>query len=196
MRVPLRLLVLLTTALCLYSALAGAQQSGVVVLEESDFESTPNAPPLSLPLDPHAPPPSPSGGTGEVHHFDPRRDAKADIRYALQVAARERKHVLLDVGGTWCPFCKVLDAFFDNNADILALRSRSFVYVKVNFSKENQNEAALQDYPLIRGYPHFFVLDATGKLVTSQRVALLGTQSGYSPDRFRNFLRSAGPKGK
>lgn len=112
MRVPFCLILALTTALCLSSVLAGAQQSGVVVLEESDFESTPNAPPLSLPVDPTAPSPGFSRGTGEVHHFDPRRDAKADIQYALQVAARERKHVLLDVGGNWCTFCKVLDAFF------------------------------------------------------------------------------------
>lgn len=97
------------------------------------------------------------------------------------------------LAGTGAHSARCWTPFFDNNPDILALRRRNFVYVKVNFSQENQNEAALQDYPLIRGFPHFYVLDATGKLVTSQRVALLGTQGGYSPDRFRRFLKSTGP---
>ncbi len=169
-----------------------AQTGGVVVLEEGDFERAPAAAAIREGGTPSVAPTRPSG-SGEVHLFDPKRDAKADIRLALQVAARDKKHVLLEVGGEWCPFCKLLDRFFAEQSAVLALRQRNFVYVKVNFSKENQNEDALADYPLIRGFPHFYVLDAKGKLVTSQRVALLGAQGGYSPDRFRAFLTKFGP---
>ena len=166
-----------------------AQDSGVIVLEEGDFERAPDAAPVGGRSTSTS-----SKTAGEVLHFDHRRDAKADIRQAVAVAAREGKHVLLEVGGDWCSFCKLLDEFFDANTDLLAYRRQNFVYVKVNFSEENRNEEALDAYPLIRGFPHFFVLSPTGKLVTSQRVALLGGQSGYSPERFDSFLRNAAPK--
>ncbi len=193
MQSPFRTNLLLVVATFLFASIALGQQSGVVVLGEDDFEKAPNAAPVGSPAG--SPRTSAStGGPGEVHVFDPRRDARADIRNALQVAARDGKHVLLDVGGDWCSFCKVLDNFFDQHPDVLALRNRNYVYVKVNFSAENQNPEALESYPLIRGFPHFFVLDATGKLVRSQRVALLGTQTGYSPERVRAFLLKAAPK--
>lgn len=187
-----RYLLLFTVALLCAMAPLAAQQSGVIVLDESDFQATPNAAPVggargsaSFSATPIA--------AGEVHVFDPRRDAHADIRNALQVAARDGKHVLLDVGGNWCSYCKLLDRFYVDNPDLLALRNRHFLYVKVNFSEENQNPEALQRYGLIRGFPHYFVLDAKGKLLRSQRVALLGGQGGYRPDRFRAFLQAMAP---
>lgn len=169
------------------------QDGGVVILGEDDFEEAPDAAPVGN-SGVQSPQLATSGaGTGEIHRFDPRRNAQADIRNALAVASRESKHVLLEVGGNWCPFCKVLDTFFIANPQILALRKQHFVYVKVNFSDENKNEAALEPYPLIRGFPHFYVLDATGKLLRSQRVALLGTQSGYSAERFQRFFELMAP---
>jgi thioredoxin-related protein len=180
---------ILLIALLLPVAQMAAQDDGVVVLDEGDFERAPDAAPVGGART------SASATTdGEVLHFDHRRDAKADIRQAVGVAAREGKHVLLEVGGDWCSFCKLLDEFFDTNRDLLAYRRQHFVYVKVNFSEENRNEKALDAYPLIRGFPHFFVLSPTGKLLKSQRVALLGGQSGYSRDRFQRFLRSTAPR--
>ncbi|MCU0226414.1 MAG: thioredoxin family protein [Bryobacterales bacterium] len=169
-----------------------AQQAGVIVLEEGDFQPTPNAAPVGASRGSASFSATPIAA-GEVHVFDPRRDASADIRNALQVAARDGKHVLLDVGGNWCSYCKLLDRFYVDNPDVLALRNRHFLYVKVNFSEENQNPDALQRYGLIRGFPHYFVLDARGKLLRSQRVALLGSRTGYQPDRFRTFLRAMAP---
>jgi thiol:disulfide interchange protein len=131
---------------------------------------------------------------GDVLVFDPARIAKADIQRALEVARREKKHVLLEVGGNWCPYCKVLDQFFADHPAIHALRQRNFVYVKVNFSEENRNDDVLLDYPLIRGFPHFYVLNAKGELITSQRAAQLGSPEGYSPDLFEAFLRKYGPR--
>ena len=43
--------------------------------------------------------------------------------------------------------------------------------LKVNWSKENKNEALLSKWPKIDGYPHLFVLDADGRLVHSQDTA-------------------------
>jgi thiol-disulfide isomerase/thioredoxin len=168
--------------------------SGVVVLSEDDFEQVPEAvrgQSLGAPTAAKAATPL---GTGEVAAFDPRRDAAADIDRAVALASREGKHVLLEVGGNWCPYCKILDVFIASQPEIAQLRQKNFVFVKVNFSDENQNSAALSKYPLVRGFPHFFVLDGKGELLRSQRVATLVTNTGYSPERFQAFLKAAAPK--
>lgn len=172
-------------------------ESGVVVLDEEDFEQVPeavrgqslpgvaNGAALSIPT---------KTASGEILHFDPRRDAASDVRTAVAAAARSGKYVLIEVGGNWCPYCKVLDHFFAANPPVDALRRKNYLFVKVNFSQENQNEAFLRNYPQIRGFPHFFVVNGKGELVRSQRVATLGTQAGYSPERFTAFLKAFAPQ--
>ncbi len=167
---------------------------GVVVLGEDDFERVPEAVRGQTLGAPGVGVRTPTGGSGEVLQFDPRRDAAADIRAAVTAANREGKHVLLEVGGTWCPYCKILDRFFEEQPAITELRRKNFLLVKVNFSDENQNAEALSKYPPVRGFPHFFVLDGKGGLLRSQRVATLGTNTGYSPERFRAFLEASAPK--
>lgn len=196
-------IVVILACLALGTQVASAQQppakrseqsSGVVVLSEDDFQQVPEAVRgQSLGASGVATVSSPSG-TGEVAEFDLRRDAAADIDRAVASAKREGKHVLLEVGGSWCPYCKLLDAFFASQPEVARLRRKNYVFVKVNFSDENQNAAALSKYPLVRGFPHFFVLDGKGELVRSQRVATLGTNTGYSPERFQAFLKAAAPK--
>lgn len=174
----------------------GPSSAGVVVLDEKDFERVPEGVrgqtlagpgPVALPV-------SPATERGEVLRFDPRRNAAQDVRNAVAAAARSGKHVLVEVGGEWCPYCKVLDQFFATNPPVNALRQKNFLFVKVNFSEENQNEEFLRNLPEIRGFPHFFVLNGKGELVRSQRVATLGTSSGYSPERFTAFLKAFGPQ--
>lgn len=130
---------------------------------------------------------------GEVNTYDPNRNASADIRNALAVARKEGKHVLLEVGGTWCIWCKILDRYFEENPDLLALRKANFVMVKVNFSKENENDTVLSKYPKPSGYPHFYVLDAQGKLKISQETGPLEEGRGYHRGRMRSFLLSNAP---
>ncbi|MDZ7638734.1 MAG: thioredoxin family protein [Bryobacterales bacterium] len=168
--------------------------SGVVVLGEDDFEKVPEAVRGQFLGGTPSVNPSQSSGSGEVHHFDPRRNAAADLRQAISTANRDGKHVLVEVGGNWCPYCKLLDRFFEAQPEVARLRQKSYVFVKVNFSGENQNAEALSKYPQVRGYPHFFVLDGDGALVRSQRVATLGTNTGYSPERFTAFLKASAPK--
>src|SRR5687767_7401571 len=72
-----------------------------------------------------------------VHEYDPQRDAASDIERAVAEARRAKKNVLLEVGGKWCVWCRIMDAYFAANPDVLKLREDNFVTVKVNFSPEN-----------------------------------------------------------
>ena len=125
--------------------------------------------------------------------FDPARDAASDIASALAQAKRDGKRVLVDVGGEWCSWCHIMDRFIVANADIRSLRDANYVWVKVNYSKENRNDALLSRWPKIAGYPHLFVLDADGRLLHSQDTGALEAGSNYDHARFAAFLRTWAP---
>jgi thiol:disulfide interchange protein len=48
--------------------------------------------------------------------YDPRADARAEIRAALAAAARDHKLVLLDFGADWCLDCVILERHFHDAA--------------------------------------------------------------------------------
>lgn len=125
--------------------------------------------------------------------FDPTRDAAKDIEAAVAEARRAGKHVILDVGGEWCGWCHTLDRYFREHDDLRAVRDKHYVWLKVNYSPENKNEQVLSRYPAIPGYPHFFVLDQSGKLLHSQGTALLEKASSYDADKMLTFLQKWAP---
>jgi thiol:disulfide interchange protein len=128
-----------------------------------------------------------------VTEFDPRRDAASDIALAIIEAKRTGRRVLLDVGGKWCIWCRIMDDYFETHADLLKLRDENFVTVKVNFSPENENKEVLSKYPEIPGYPHLFVLDSEGKLIQSQGTGELEEGKSYNKEKFVGFLRKWSP---
>src|ERR1043165_477757 len=81
-----------------------------------------------------------------VTKYDPKRDAAQDIRDAAAEAKRTNRRVLLEVGGDWCSWCHHMDDFFQAHADLTALRDKSFITVKINFSEENPNKEVLAQY--------------------------------------------------
>jgi thiol:disulfide interchange protein len=129
-----------------------------------------------------------------VLKYDPARDAALDIAEAAAEASRTNKRVLVEVGGEWCIWCHIMDDFFEKNRELLDLREKSFVMVKVNFSEENKNEQVLSRYPEIQGYPHLFVLDRDGKLLHSQDTAELEEGKGYNLTKFTAFLQKWAPE--
>ncbi len=129
-----------------------------------------------------------SGAADLPTKFDPSRDAAADIARATSLANAQGKRVIVDVGGEWCAWCHVMDRFLATNPDVHALVGAHFIWVKVNFSPQNRNEAVLSRWPPIHGYPHLFVLDGSGRLLHSQDTGELEAGNGYDKGRFRAFL--------
>ena len=123
-----------------------------------------------------------------VAKYDPKRDAAQDVRDASVEAKRTKRRVLLEVGGEWCSWCHHMDDFFQAHPDLTALRDKSFITVKVNFSEENPNKEMLGQYPAVAGYPHLFVLDSDGTLVHSQDTSALEEGKSYNLERFTTFL--------
>lgn len=133
--------------------------------------------------------------------FDPARDPDADLQAALAQAKESNRRVLVDVGGDWCIWCKLLDAKFEQEADLRQLRDRNFVVLKVHYDKKvNQNDAFLSRYPKVAGYPHLFVLDANGALLHSQNTGDLELPAdqgkGHDSAKIAAFLTQWAPPGR
>ena len=121
--------------------------------------------------------------------FDPARDAATDVATAVAAAKAQHKRVLVDVGGEWCPWCHILDRFVASNADVKQLVDDNYVWVKVNWSPQNKNEAVLSRWPKVKGYPHLFVLDGDGRMLHSQDTSELEAGKDYDKDKVLAFLR-------
>jgi len=122
--------------------------------------------------------------------YDPRRDPDKDLAMAEASATESHKRILMDVGGDWCVWCRRLDEFFANNADLRSVRDANFVLLKVNMSAQNENYTFLHRFPEIPGYPFLFVLDENGKVVTTENPSDLENGSGYDAGRVKKFLSS------
>ncbi len=125
--------------------------------------------------------------------FDPARDPVADLETAKVEARRGGKRIVLDVGGEWCSWCHLLDAFMEGDSEIRRFRDANYVWMKVNYSEDNENAAFLSRFPVITGYPHLFVLDADGQLLHSQFTGELEKGKGYDHSKFFSFLKEWAP---
>ena len=125
--------------------------------------------------------------------FDPARDPVADLETAKVEARRGGKRIVQDVGGEWCSWCHLLDAFMEGDSEIRRFRDANYVWMKVNYSEDNENAAFLSRFPAITGYPHLFVLDADGQLLHSQFTGELEKGRGYDRGKFFAFLKQWAP---
>jgi hypothetical protein len=123
--------------------------------------------------------------------YDPKRDPAKDLVMAEADAVKANKKILLEVGGDWCSWCKILDKFFADHPDVVKLRDSKFVVMKVNMGPNNENVPFLNGYPKIPGYPYMFVLDSAGKLLAPEDTSKLENNGGsYSVDAVKRFLSS------
>lgn len=120
--------------------------------------------------------------------FDPKRDPHLDLQNAIAKANKENKRIILDIGGEWCGWCRLMDIYFMQNAKLDKLRDKNYVWVKINMSEENENKEFLAGYPEIPGYPHLYILEKDGTLLHSQNTADLEEGKSYNLKKFTNFL--------
>jgi len=135
-------------------------------------------------------------GTGyaqesKVTIYNPLADAKVDINAAVAKAASENKHVLIQVGGNWCGWCVKFHKLLHTDTTIDSLLKADYVFILVNYSKENKNLPVLKelDFPQRFGFPVLVVLDKTGKRIHTQDSGLLEAGDGYDAKKVLGFLK-------
>jgi len=127
----------------------------------------------------------------KVTVYNPNADAKADIKSAIAKAKAENKHVLVQVGGNWCSWCIKFHKMATSDAKIDSIIKADYVFILLNYSKENKNLEVLRTYqnPQRFGFPVFLILDGSGKLLHTQDSGLLELDKGYDPKKTSTFLK-------
>jgi thiol-disulfide isomerase/thioredoxin len=123
-----------------------------------------------------------------VDHYDDARNPADDLKKTIERAKAEKKNILIQVGGDWCGWCKLMTNFIDTNEAVRNNLSANFLLMKVTWDENQRNEAFLSQYPKINGYPHLFVLDSDGKLLHSQDTSPLEEGHGYNEKVYLEFL--------
>jgi len=130
-----------------------------------------------------------------VEIYNPEADAKADISAAVKKASKEGKHVFLQIGGNWCPWCVKFHRFVDSDPEIKKYVEENFEVVKVNYDQKNKNEAVLADlgFPQRFGFPVFVVLDGKGNRIHTQNSAFLEKDKSYDRELVLQFFKHWSP---
>ncbi|MBU0487461.1 MAG: thioredoxin family protein [Bacteroidetes bacterium] len=124
--------------------------------------------------------------------YDVEADAKSDVKAAIEKAAKEGKHVLLQVGGNWCPWCIKVHQFIHDDKTVDSLITADYIFQLVNYSKENKNLEVMEmlGYPQRFGFPVFVILDGTGKVLHIQDSGYLEADKSYDTKKIQLFLKN------
>ncbi|RFS18952.1 thioredoxin family protein [Chitinophaga silvatica] len=140
-----------------------------------------------------------TGAKAQTHDlnniYNPSANAKADIEAAEQQAVKEKKHVLLQIGGNWCIWCKRFYKFVEDDPELKELLNKNYVVYHLNYSKENKNLPILQSlgYPQRFGFPVMVILDAKGNRLHTQNSGLLESADTYDKKKVADFLKQWSP---
>jgi len=128
--------------------------------------------------------------SAQEKYYNETVDGMAQIEAATIIAKQTGRYVLCQVGGNWCPWCIRFAKFATTDSIIAPLIEKNFVYVHINYSKENKNPEAMKylGNPARFGFPVFVILDEEGRPIHIQESASLEEGKGYDQKKVQNFL--------
>ena len=123
--------------------------------------------------------------------YNPRANAEKEVALLVTKAKAENKNILLQIGGNWCLMCYRLNAFIQTDSTLKGLLAANFISYHLNYSPENKNSAYLAKLgnPQRYGFPVLVVLNAEGKPLHTQNMALLLKGNGYDYEKLKAFLK-------
>jgi thioredoxin-related protein len=130
-----------------------------------------------------------------VQPYHENQDIRADLKKATALAKKENKHVLIQFGGNWCPWCIRFHQMANDAKPIDSLLKADYIYTLANVSQDKKK----RDYQLFReygypnrfGYPVFVILDGDGKMLHIQDSGFLEhcEAKGYDTAKVVTFLK-------
>ena len=160
-----RSLLLLTAAGLAGAALAApAPHIGIATLDEL-------ARPLPLPYDEHA-------------------DAMAEVAAGRARAKASHKTLLIDLGGNWCPDCRLLAGVMAR-PEMQAFVRRHFEVVTVDIGRMDKNQAIPAHYgiPRLQGVPALLIVEPRhDRLINAGHVSALSDARSMTPQALADWL--------
>lgn len=130
-------------------------------------------------------------------------DPIEQIDQAVVKARLERKFVICQVGGNWCPWCLRFADFITNDTTISHVIDENFVYIHVNYNPRRSEDVQMErgkkvmerlNNPSRFGFPVFVVLDEEGKVIHMQDSSFLEEGQGYNQAKVLRFFKNWTPK--
>lgn len=122
--------------------------------------------------------------------YDEKADADAAVAAAFERAKRNKKLVLIDLGGNWCPDCIVLANFLEL-PEIKAFTAKHYEIVAVDvgrFDKNLQVPARFGFKERLRGVPTILVARPDGTLVNRGNVFAATSARKMTPADLSEYL--------
>jgi len=128
----------------------------------------------------------------KVEIYNPKANAVEDIANAVEKASNEGKHVFLQIGGNWCPWCVKFHNFLKADEELTTFVKKNYELVKVNYDRENKQIELLEKlgFPQRFGFPVFVVLDGNGNRIHTQNSAFLEKDKNYDKERVMKFFKN------
>jgi thioredoxin-related protein len=127
--------------------------------------------------------------------YNPYENVDSALSIIQKQAAKEGKHVLIQIGGNWCGWCIKFNQIVKADPQLDSLEKANYIVYHLNYSKENKNSAALAKYgfPQRFGFPVFIILNSKGKQIHTQNSSYLEQDKGYSKEKVKGFFQDWGP---
>jgi thioredoxin-related protein len=127
--------------------------------------------------------------------YDTKADGSADIKKAIELTQENGKHIFLQIGGNWCPWCIKFHNFVKADVELSSYLKENYEVVKVNYDSDNKQEELLTklEFPQRFGFPVFVILDSQGKRIHTQNSAFLEKDKSYDHDTVLRFLKNWSP---
>ncbi len=127
--------------------------------------------------------------------YDESIDPIVQLDQALARYGEERKFVLAQVGGNWCPWCVRFADFVAKDAKIKQFVDDNYVYIHLNYPRQGAPEALTKRIARAGrfGYPVLVIFAPDGSVIHIQDTGLLESGEGYDREKVGRALEGWSP---
>jgi thiol-disulfide isomerase/thioredoxin len=123
--------------------------------------------------------------------YDTNQDASAAVAAAEARAKAEHKLLAIDLGGNWCPDCRILAGTIEL-PELKAFVDRHYVWVTVDVGRFDKNGQIAARYGLtgrLEGVPSLLIVDPrTDALIDRGHTAALSDARSMTPQALADWL--------
>lgn len=122
--------------------------------------------------------------------YDTKADADAAVDAAIARARKSGKLVLIDLGGNWCPDCRILAGLMEL-PEMRAFLKAHYELVSVDVGRFDRNLQIPARYGITRrleGVPAVLIATPEGKLLDAGHVAALADARHMTPQALADWL--------